>query len=139
MADFIPDIFSNDDIYEMYVSNEELTILDMSILTKLYPHIIYKILKTFFEKPKELRGYKEYKNFVKKQNELCVELHSINNELKDVKQEIEFLLNKKQDLVNLKKAKLNNYISFMNSMRGLEETDQEEEYELEDDDTIEIY
>ena len=86
MADFIPEIFTNDDIYEMYVSNEELTILDMAILTKLYPHIIYKILKTFFEKPKELRGYKEYRNFVKEQNELCLKLHSINNDLKEVKQ-----------------------------------------------------
>ena len=138
MADFIPEIFTNDDIYEMYVSNEELTILDMAILTKLYPHIIYKILKTFFEKPKELRGYKEYRNFVKEQNELCLELHSINNDLNEVKQDIDNLMQKKQELADLKKEKLANYVSFMNSMRGIEEEEEDDEYELEDDDTIEI-
>ena len=137
MADFIPEIFTDDDIYEMYVSNEELTILDIAILTKLYPHIIYKILKKFFEKPKELRGYKEYRNFVKEQNTLCLELHDIQNEIKRIKDEIEFLIKQKQELLDLKKEKLVNYVTYMNSMRGLDEDD--EEYELEDDDAIEIY
>lgn len=133
MADFIPEIFTNDDIYEMYVSNEELTILDMSILTKLYPHIIYKILKTFFEKPKELRGYKEYRIFVKDQNELCLELHDIQKEIKNIKNEIEKLILQKNELLYLKKEKLSNYVKFMNSMRGIED---EEEYKLEEDDII---
>lgn len=132
MSEFTSEVFSSSDLYQIYVSNEELTILDMAILTKQYPQIIYKSLKTFFARPKELRGYKEYKNFVKEQNTLCLEIYSIENEFKMLTTAIEKLIQKREQVKDLKKEKLAYYIKYMNSMKDLEDDDEEEDYDLEE-------
>jgi hypothetical protein len=128
-------MFTHDDVYQIYCSNEHLDIMNLAILTKKFPHIIYKILKPHFERPKDLRGYREYKNYYKKHNELSNNIHDTHDELQDINCKLEELLLKKEELTELKKNQKKEYLDFMNKVIGQDEDADSSvsEYEMEDD------
>jgi hypothetical protein len=106
--------------------------MDLAVLTKKYPQFVYKKLKHYFDRPKDLRGYKEYRIFVKKQNELCIEMQNTQNELRETSAQLEELILKKEELCNLKNNQKKEYLDFMNKMSGQDDSS-DSEYELEEE------
>lgn len=126
-------IFTSEDIYQIYCSNEHINIMDLAILTKKFPQVIYKTLKPRFERPKDLRGYREYKNYYKKHNELSNNIRETHDELIDVNCKLEELVLKKEQLLELKNNQKKEYLDFMNKVSGQDENSSDEDYELEDE------
>ena len=126
MSEFNNENFTANDIHQMYASNENLSIMDIAIITKITPDKIYKKLKTFFEEPKTLRGYRECKNYIKKQNNLSIEIRSTQNEISRIRNEIDTLENSKKKLEDTKKKQLEEYYSFVNSFEN--DSDREEQF-----------
>lgn len=126
-------LFTSDDIYQIYCSNEHINIMDLAILTKNFPQVIYKTLKPHFQQYKDLRGYREYRNFAKKQNELCIEIYNTQNELSNINSEIENLIIKKEELLKMKSIQKKEYLEFMNKVSGQEDDSSVSDYELEEE------
>lgn len=120
MSNFNNENFTSQDIYQMYVSNENLSIMDIARLTKIAPDRIYKTLKTFFEQPKNLRGYRECKDFIKKQNSLTQEIHNTQKELMKIRNEMSILEDVKKELEDRKREQLEEYYSFINSLNSFD-------------------
>ena len=120
MSNFSNENFTSDDIYQMYVSNENLSIMDIAVLTKIAPDRVYKNLKTFFEQPKNLRGYRECKDFIKKQNNLTSVIHNTQKEITKIRSEINILEDTKKELEETKKKQLEEYYSFINSLNSFD-------------------
>jgi len=120
MSNFNNENFTSDDIYQMYVSNENLSIMDIAILTKVAPNRIYKKLKTFFEHPKNLRGYRECRDFIKKQNSLALEIHNTQKELINIRNEMSILEETKKELEDRKKKQMEEYYYFINSLNSFD-------------------
>lgn len=124
MSEFNNENFTADDIHQIYASNENLSIMDIALITKITPDKIYKKLKAFFEEPKTLRGYRECKDYIKKQNNLSREIRSTQNEISRVRNEIDTLETTKKELEDTKKKQLEEYYSFVNSFDTDTDTEQ---------------
>lgn len=123
MSEFNNEDFTVDDIHQIYISNENLSIMDIALITKITPDNVYKKLKPFFEEPKTLRGYRECKDYIKKQNNLSREIRNTQNEIYRIRNEITSLEDMKKELEDNKKKQLEEYYSFINNFN----TDSDEE------------
>jgi hypothetical protein len=116
--------FTANDIHQIYASNENFDIMYIAKITKITPDKIYKKLKPFFEEPKTLRGYRECKDYIKKQNNLSREICNTQSEISRVRNEITSLKDIKKELEDNKKKQLEEYYSFKYSFNS-EEGDEE--------------
>jgi len=127
--------FEDKDYYDMYVKNKDFNIMEMSEILSTFPEFLYSIIQEFSnEDKKEIRGYNEYKEYVKNHNKLCREIYKKKNKENEIDSEINFcyeqiqILNdqiqfyseEKQIAKNEKKIKKKEYNLFMNKIMGTE-------------------
>jgi hypothetical protein len=118
--------FTDKEYYDMYVNNIDFNIMEMSEILSIFPEFLYSIIREFSnEYKKEIRGYNEYKNYVKNHNNLCKEIYKWKNKENEIESEIQILNEQIQMLeeeklsANIeKKMKKKEYNLFMKKIMG---------------------
>lgn len=81
--------FEDKDYYDMYVKNQDFNIMEMAEILSTFPEFLYSIIQEFSnEDKKEIRGYNEYKEYVKNHNKLCREIYKKKNKENEMDSEI---------------------------------------------------
>jgi hypothetical protein len=114
--------FSDKDYYDMYVKNPDFNIMEMAKILILFPEHLYSIIKVYLAhegiNKKEIRGYEEYKEYIKNHNSLCREIYFYKHEELRLESEIENLIRQKQIVKEEKIKKKNEYNLFMIEKMG---------------------
>lgn len=120
--------FTDKEYYEMYSSNLDFNIMEMAEVLSTFPEFLYSIIQEFSNQDKkEIRGYNEYKEYIKNHNNLCREIYKeknkeneIENEIQILNEQIQMLEEEKLSVKNEKKMKKKEYNLFMNKIMGTE-------------------
>ena len=84
--------FTDKEYYEMYTNNIEFNIMEISEILSTFPEFLYSIIQEFSnEDKKEIRGYNEYKNYVKNHNKLCKKIYKQKDKENVIESEIKIL------------------------------------------------
>jgi hypothetical protein len=114
--------FEDKDYYDMYVKNPDYNIMEIAEILILFPEHLYYIIRGFLDSEginkTEIRGYAEYKEYVKMHNTLCREIYFYKNEELRLESEIENLIRQKQTAKEEKIKKKKEYNLFMAEKMG---------------------
>lgn len=118
-SDNFEEDFTDKDYCDMYLKNQDFNIMEMSEIFILFPEHLYSIIKKIPDlNKKDIRGYKEYKDYVKNHNSLCREIYFYKDEELRLKSEIENLIRQKQIAKEEKIKKKKEYNLFMMEKMG---------------------
>ena len=118
--------FKDKDYYDMYMNNEAFNIMEMAEILIMFPEHLYSIIRKLSNIPKkEIRGYSEYKKYVKSHNNLCREIYSwkdkelkLDSEIKYFASKVKYLIQQKQITKEEKINKKKEYNLFMIEKMG---------------------
>lgn len=118
--------FEDKDYYDMYMNNKNFNIMEMAEILIMFPEKLCSIICKLSNIPKkEIRGYSEYKKYVKSHNNLCREIYSrkdeelrLHSKIKYLASKVKYLIEQKQIAKEEKINKKKEYNLFMIEKMG---------------------